>query len=488
MRRPAMFLSAFAAILCVIAVTVSAQVVRDGPLPTPLPLFPADNWWNVDISAAPVDANNAGFVAYIGGEGMHPDFGAEGDVEPEIYGIPFISVPGTQPLQPVTWTTNWNQSDEAAPCRSSGYPIPDEAKNGTKWIEGGYAGSADPETSPEGDGDRHMLIVDRDNGILYELFRTFWNAVASRWEADSGAIFPLGYNRRRPDGWTSGDAAGMAILPGLIRHDEAYGTDPIRHAFRVTVHGVCGYVFPASHEADTGCPNAPPLGARMRLKSTKVISGYPAHIQRIFQAMKTYGLIVADTGSDMYVQGTYDPNWDNGDLNPHFDDLTAADFEFIQRGWRPADHPVTREQFAVYMLQALEDRCYDPPAPACGGGFYSDVPCPEDPHAEWIEELHDRGVVSSCVAGLYCPKNALTHAELAMFLVRAKHAPGYSPPDCVSTSPYTDLDCTHPFADWIMRARSETLLFGCAANRFCPDDGVGRLQLEQILANSFYQP
>ena len=498
MPRPgSRFLVVSLSLCAVAAAAVWAQVIRNGPLPAPLPLFPSDSWWNLDISAAPTDTptNSSNFRTYIGGEGMHPDFGAEGEFEPEIYGIPFISVPGSQPLVPVTWTTNWNQSDDRAPCSPPGYPIPEEAKLGTKWIEGGYAGNADPDTT---DGDRHMLIVDRDNRILYELFRTFWNEATSQWEADSGAIFPLDYNRRRPDGWTSAEAAGLALLPGLIRRDEVYGPDPIRHAFRITLHGVCGYVFPASHLASTGCPNAPPLGTRMRLMSGYNILGYPPHIQKIFQAMKTYGVIVADTGTDMYVTGTYDPLWDNDQLNPYFDDLTAANFDFIQPGWMPANypvlpdgdwcpwHPVPREQFAVYMLRALESQSYTPPAPACGGSFYTDVtPCPGNQYAAWIEDLRDRGFVAACEPGHYCPKNAVTHAQLAMALVKAKHPGAYTPPDCTNPSPFTDFDCTHPFADWIMAARAESLLAGCAANRFCPDEAMTRVELEKLLATAF---
>ena len=176
-----------------------------------------------------------------------------------------------------------------------------------------------------------MLIVDRDNRILYELYALRWTG--SRWDAGSGAIFPLDSNARRPDGWTSADAAGLAILPGLIRFDEANGSEPIRHAFRVTVRSTNGYVFPASHNAgDT--TGALPMGARLRLKASKNLSSFSAQSQRIFQAMKTYGLIVADNGSDMYVTGAMDGRWNNSELNPAFASLTAADFDVIRLGWR----------------------------------------------------------------------------------------------------------------------------------------------------------
>jgi hypothetical protein len=182
-----------------------------------------------------------------------------------------------------------------------------------------------------------MILVDRDNRLLYELYATRWNAGLGRWQADSGAIFMLDGNGRRPEGWTSADAAGLAILPGLVRYDEASGPDPIRHALRMTVDFTNGHVYPASHTASTSTSaNALPMGARLRLKPGTNISGHPAHIQKIFQAMKTYGLIVADNGSDMYITGAYDTRWDNGVLNPAFASLHASDFEVIQRGWQPA--------------------------------------------------------------------------------------------------------------------------------------------------------
>jgi hypothetical protein len=150
----------------------------------------------------------------------------------------------------------------------------------------------------------------------------------------AGAIFPLDSNARRPEGWTSADAAGLAILPGLVRYDEVFGPDPIRHAFRVTVRRTNGYVYPASHRAgDTA--GALPMGARLRLKGSVDLSRFPEPVRKIFQAMKTYGLIVADNGSDLYVSGTYDTRWNNDVLNPAFRALTASDFEVVALGWVP---------------------------------------------------------------------------------------------------------------------------------------------------------
>jgi hypothetical protein len=298
-----------------------------GPLPS---LFPADNWWNTDVSSAPVDPHSADLINFVGSDvRLHPDFGGDADPFPEIYGMVYLSVPGTQPLVPVTFVEYGDESDSGAPGRPAGYPIPDSAKTQAKWIEGGYPGNANP------GGDRHMLIVDRDHKILFELYHTRWNAALGRWEAGSGAVFPLDSNHRRPEGWTSADAAGLAILPGLVRYDEVFGTGPIRHAFRFTVEESNGFVFPASHDAG-GTRGALPMGARLRLKAGKDLSGYPPEVQKIFQAMKTYGLIVADNGTNLYISGAYDPRWDNDVLNPAFASLRASDFEVVQLGWQPA--------------------------------------------------------------------------------------------------------------------------------------------------------
>jgi hypothetical protein len=323
----------FVALLLLASLSAHSQSgpVLGGPLPPPSPLFPSDNWWNTDISAAPVDPNSSAFINFIGtSRGMHPDFGGDAPDAPEIYGMPYVTVPGSQPLVSVTFDYA-DESDTGAPGRPPGYPIPSEAKTQPRWIEGGY-----PAT--DGDGDRHMLIVDRDNRILFELYALHWNAGQGVWEAGSGATFPLDSNRRREDGFTSADAAGLAILPGLVRYDEVFGIGPIEHAFRVTVRATNDYVFPASHRAGS-TSGALPMGARLRLKANKDISSYPAAVQKIFQAMKTYGLIVADNGSDMYVSGTYDTRWDNDVLNPAFSSLHASDFDVVQLGWQPSSTP-----------------------------------------------------------------------------------------------------------------------------------------------------
>jgi uncharacterized repeat protein (TIGR01451 family) len=297
-------------------------------------VFPATNWWNLDIRSAPVDTSSQKYIDWISGRAtnpsavrkLHPDFG------PPPYGVPYVVVSGDEPLTPVNFVAYGSESDAGAVGRPPGYPIPDEARTQTGYIEGNVAGGG---TS----GDRHMLLIDRDRWLLYETYATRWNTSTSRWDADSGAVFDLSTNARRTDGWTSADAAGLAIFPGLVRYDEIESPNEIRHAFRVTVRGTNGYVWPASHKAGSTA-GAPPMGMRMRLKASKVLTGYPASIQKIFRAMQTYGLIVADNGSDMYITGTMDARWNNDQLNPAFASLTADDFEVIALGYgKPTSGP-----------------------------------------------------------------------------------------------------------------------------------------------------
>jgi hypothetical protein len=289
-----------------------------------------NNWWNEDITTAPLDTRSAQLIDWISGRTatspsavrrLHPDFG------PPPYGFPYVVVAGDQPRAPLAFVAYGDESDVGAPGLS-GYPIPEEAKTQPHYIEGDVAGGG---TS----GDRHLLVIDRDRWLLYESYGTFWNPSRARWEADSGAVFNLATNDRRPDGWTSADAAGLAIFPGLIRYDEVFGSGEITHALRVTTRGSNGYVWPASHAAGSN-PNAPPMGARLRLKASRDISGFAPEVQKIFRAMKRYGLIVADNGSDMYISGTMDARWNNDVLNPAFAALTADDFEVVQLGWKGA--------------------------------------------------------------------------------------------------------------------------------------------------------
>jgi hypothetical protein len=320
-----------------------ASVPVEGAAPAPLPLFPPDNWWNTDVSAAPVDSSSANFIAFINNGGtrhLHPDFG--GEVSPgsvAIYGMPYAIVDGTQPKLAVSFYY-WDESDGVNYSNGQGlpfYPLPAQAIAQPHWVEGGSPANVDQRSSQ----DRHLLIIDCTNNYLYELYNVFYDTTQAQWYAGSGAFFDMNTNNRRPDGWTSADAAGLAILPGLVRYDEAWNAaiSDIGHAFRVTVRSTNGYVYPASHQAGS-TSGALPMGARLRLK-TSVAGQDPAlrtsdpNVQKIFRAMQKYGLIVADNGSDMYITGTFDTRWNNNILNPAFSLLTASDFDVIQLGWKP---------------------------------------------------------------------------------------------------------------------------------------------------------
>ena len=331
------------ALVAATAVSLAAQsspATIGGALP---PLFPADNWWNQDISQAPLAPESPALINFINNGGtrrLHPDFGGYSGSGQGIYGIPYVVVAGDQPKRQV----QFYYDDESDGVGQPFYPIPDQAITQPYWIEGGPPGNQSP------GGDRHMLIVDKDNRRLYELFDLGWDG--TKWTAGSGAYFDLQANGRRPAGWTSADAAGLAILPGLVKYDEVYGPGEITHAFRVTVRATNNfYVWPASHVAGSNT-SAPPNGTRLRLKASKDLSGFPPEAQKIFRAMKRYGLIVADNGSDMYVSGAFDPRWDNGVLNPAFRGLNASDFEVIQLGWTGGAAP---------------------PPPACTPGTPSDL-------------------------------------------------------------------------------------------------------------------
>ena len=327
-----------AALLAVAALgsIVAASNTLGGALPGPLPIFPRDNWWNADISTAPVDPASAAYITFIGStKGMHPDLG--GDVSAgsvQVYGFPYAVVDSTATLRTVQfqYADESDGVDHATNLSIPFYPIPDEAIAQAHWVEGGDPGNVDLRSS----SDRHLLIVDRDRRYLYELYNVFYDG--SQWHAGSGAFFDMNANGRRPDGWTSADAAGLAILPGLVRYDEVFGAAEIGHAFRVTVRATNGYVYPASHRAGS-TTGALPMGARLRLKAGRDLSGFTPEVQKIFRAMQRYGLIVADNGSDLYVSGTYDTRWNNGVLNPAFGAIKASDFEVVKLGVRTLATP-----------------------------------------------------------------------------------------------------------------------------------------------------
>lgn len=271
-------------------------------------IFPADNPWNTDISRAPVDPKSDTYIASIGADlSLHPDFGTVWNGAPN--GIPYVVVPGSQPKVPVKF--RYADESDRGP-----YPIPPDPP-----IEGG----------PNGTGDRHVLIVDRDNWRLYELFSA--RHMADGWHASSGAIFNLNSNALRPDGWTSADAAGLPILPGLVRYDEVVGWGEIRHALRFTVARTRrAYVFPARHFASQSSdPSLPPMGMRVRLKADYDISGFPPEAQVILKALRRYGMFLADNGGNWFLSGAPDPRW-NDEALATLKRVHGRDFEVVKMG------------------------------------------------------------------------------------------------------------------------------------------------------------
>ena len=267
------------------------QVVAGGPHVGGCPTLPADNIWNARVDALPVHALSASYMASIGNAvGLHPDFGTVWNGAPN--GIPFVTVPGSQSRVAVSFT----YADESDP---GPYPIPSDAP-----IEGG----------PSSSGDRHVLVVDRDNCVLYEMFAAYPQPDGS-WTAGSGAVFALTSDTLRPRGWTSADAAGLPILPGLVRYDEVSG-GVIAHALRFTAAVTQrAFVWPARHYASSNTSmSVPPMGTRLRLKASVDISRFSAANQVILQGLKTYGMILADNGSNLFISGAPDSRWNDSDL------------------------------------------------------------------------------------------------------------------------------------------------------------------------------
>ncbi len=264
-------------------------------------IFPASNPWNERVDSLPVASDSAAIVGAIGAGGtMHADFGS-GLWDGAPIGIPVTVVTKSQPKVRVAF-------DYADESDKGPYPIPAKVK-----IEGG--------------GDRHAIIVDRDSCRLYELYALQHGAKG--WTAGSGAIWSLSSNRLRPAGWTSADAAGLPILPGLARYDDLV-TGGIRHALRFTVdRSRRAYVWPARHYAsDATDPSLPPMGLRLRLKAGFDTSGFPPQARAVLLALKRYGMIVADNGSSWYVSGAPDPRWSNDDLHT-LGRVHGSDFEVV---------------------------------------------------------------------------------------------------------------------------------------------------------------
>lgn len=270
--------------------------------------YPDDNLWNKDVSASPLDPNSNAIISLIGPTvGVHADFGA-GQYQNSTIGIPYTVVGAQQSPTPIDYQAYGDESDPGPMPISLGAPIEGYPNPGT--------------------GDRHVLVLDNANCFLYELYSSYPQSAA--WNADSGAVWDLTADEQRPWGWTSADAAGLPIFPGLVRYDEV-AAGQIRHAIRFTVSkSKAAMTPPASHFAgNSSDPNAPPMGMRIRLKASFNASTYSAANQVILAAMKKYGLILADNGSSMYISGAPDDRWDNNDLH-NLGNLKASDFEVVQ--------------------------------------------------------------------------------------------------------------------------------------------------------------
>jgi hypothetical protein len=270
--------------------------------------FPSDNLWNQDISSAPVDPNSAAMINFIGPNiGLHPDFGA-GQYQSSTIGIPYTIVGPGQSVLDINFTDFGSESDPgpmpiALNAPIEGYPNP-------------------------GTGDRHVLVLDNSNCFLYELFSSY--PQANSWNAGSGVIWDLLSNELRPYTWTSADAAGLPIFPGLVRYDEV-AAGQITHAVRFTLQNSrAAFTPPASHwAANSSNALAAPMGMRLRLKANFDVSGFSAGNQVILNALKKYGMIMADNGSPMYISGAPDDRWDNTDLH-NLGQVQAQNFEVIQ--------------------------------------------------------------------------------------------------------------------------------------------------------------
>ncbi len=293
---------------CSNATTGSSTDFSTSPVISGCPVFSTDNPWNTNISNFCVDPNSSAYINSINQnkQYLHADFGSNPD-----YGIPYVVVPGSQQFVPILFTEFPDESDPGP------YPVPPDAP-----IEGGNHST----------GDRHVLTLDNGTCVLYELYHAFKDPSNDGWSAGSGAVFDLRSDALRHDGWTSADAAGLPILPGLARYDEV-AAGAIEHALRFTVASTQrGYIHPATHFASQSSdPSLPPMGLRLRLKGSFDISGFTGQSRIILTALKKYGMIVADNGSSWYITGAPDSRWDDTDLD-QLKTVPGNVFEVVQTG------------------------------------------------------------------------------------------------------------------------------------------------------------
>jgi hypothetical protein len=265
-------------------------------------VFPSNNAWNQNIANAPVNPMSANYIAAIDAtkQFLHPDFGSN-----PTYGIPYTVVPASQKLVPITFNAYGSESNPGP------YPVPLNAP-----VESG--------------SDHHVLVLDSGNCKLYEMYDAQQSGAG--WVCASGAVFNLKSNALRPDGWTSADAAGLPILPGLVLYSEV-ASGAINHALRFTVDATQnGFIHPATHYASSSSsPDLPPMGLRLRLNASFSLAGFTGEALMILKALKTYGMIVADNGSSWYISGATDPRWDDNNLN-ELKSVPGSAFQVVETG------------------------------------------------------------------------------------------------------------------------------------------------------------
>ena len=459
-------------------------------------IFPQNNYWNTPVDLLPVHSMSATWINTIGStRGFHMDFGS-GTWDGGPIGIPFNIVSGASTTK-YDVSFYYPEESDAGP-----YPIPFNPQ-----IEYG--------------GDHHILTIDTDTCILYEIFDAEFTG--GQWNAGSGAVWDLNSNALRPDGWTSADAAGLPILPGLVRYDEIVAGE-INHALRFTTDCTADYyIWPASHVAQHGlCTNPVPFGARFRLKANYNITGYSPQAQIILQAMKTYGIVNADNGSPWYVSGAPDENWDN-DMLHELDDLTGSNFEAVDTAdlmpWIFRDVPdtywawqyverlynagvtggcsvsplnycpeniVTRDQMAVFLLKGIHGSSYTPPAINGATGF-ADVAA-NHWAAAWIKQLAAEGITSGCGGGNYCPDTTVTRAQMAVFLLKAKNGSSYAPPAVGGSTSFNDVTTEYWAAAFIKQLVADGITAGCGNSSYCPETAFTRAQMAVFLVRTFNLP
>ena len=451
-------------LLGIILLPVVVCVLQHGALPTSAAppqagkasVFPANNIWNLPVADLPVHPLSTAYLNSIGlGASLKADFGA-GLWGGGPIGIPYVVVPGSQPKVPIHYTAYGDESDPGP------MPIPRAAP-----VEGG----------PNGDGDRHILVIDEDNRILYELYNAWPNDDGS-WNADSGALWALDANTLRPDGWTSADAAGLPIFPGLARYDEV-ASGAIKHALRFTIpRSQRAHLWPARHDASSSTdPARPPMGLRLRLKGSVNIAAYPPQSRVVLQALRDYGMIVADNGSAMYVSGAPDERWDNDDLHS-LGGINAAMFEAVDSSGvmmspdsaqtRPAGPPTAPALGQQELVVTNEGQGGVTP----GSGAYvtgAQVTLTATPAAGW---LFARWLVDGQVAG-YGP--TLTLALGTGHRVVAQFAQPRS---------YPDLPPADPAATAIAHLAGAGVIRGYQDGTFGPADTTLRAQMAALIARA----